>query len=572
MPHMRRVALALTALVLAAGCTPEEPEVPGPPVDARTLEEMAEAVGGDVLAALQRGYYPATSTDIAFVPEPYNVVVRWSGVGLGTDDADPSTTHPTPWDYHQRVPIVFYGPPHVRAGVATSSPGADVTLIPPTISNMLGVGSRPEWGDSLIGTTPRRIPRAIVVVAYDGGGWNLLEQWPDAWPELRKLMQEGDVHTNATIGSAPAVTSAIHANMGTGVYPSVHGMAEITGRRPDGSVGDLFFEHDADPQLLMEPTLADEWDLQNDNEAWVGMIGYESWHLGMMSHGAQWPGGDRDVAVLWNPDEGIGEFFANEELYEVPDYLPDEEDLRARLDEQDAEDGKLDGMWNEYDLQDPKVVPATPAFVIHQGQALLEMMRREPFGDDEITDLLFVELKPTDFGGHLWNMVSPEEEEVLRMQDRLLGQIVDTLDREVGKGEWVLAYTADHGQTPLPETTGGLRIHPDVLGGDVNTYFGRKIVQKVTPSGLFLDREAMDAAGITLEEVARFVGEYRYGDGLPKDADRSKIPEEELERRVFAGAFPGEYLGALTDAEIGDAGSGDYPEGDLTSPVSVPFP
>jgi hypothetical protein len=229
-------------------------------------------------------------------------------------------------------------------------------------------------------------------------------------------------------------------------------------------------------------------------------------------------------------------------------------------------------MWNEYDLQDPKVIPATPAFVIHQGQALLEMMKREPFGDDQVTDLLFVELKPTDFGGHLWNMVSPEEEEVLRTQDRLLGEIVDTLDREVGKGEWVLAYTADHGQTPLPETTGGLRIHPDVLGGDVNAYFGRKIVQKVTPSGLFLDREAMDAAGITLEDVARFVGAYRYGDGLPKDADRSKISEEDLQSRVFAGAFPGDYLGSLTDAQVGAAGPGEFPEGDLTSPVSVPFP
>ncbi len=586
-----RAALVLTVLLLAAGCTEEEPRpVPGPPQESRTLDQMAEAVGGDVLTALRRGYYPATSTDIAFVPEPYNVVVRWSGVGLGTDDADPSTTHPTPWSYHQRVPIVLYGPGHITPG-PPSDRSVDVTDLAPSFGWLLGKTTR--FGHPLHYFDPAGLPlrealppappepqpaplttrpRAVVLVAYDGGGWNLLERWPDAWPELRRLMDEGTVFTNATIGSAPAVTSAIHANMGTGRYPSSHGMAEITGRLPDGSVGDLFFEHDADPQLLLDTTLADQWDLDTNNEAWVGMIGYESWHLGMMSHGAQPTGADRDVAVLWNPDEGVGEFFANEELYEVPDYLPGEDDLRARLDEQDAEDGKLDGMWNEYDLQDPKVIPATPAFVIHQGQALLEMMRREPFGDDDVTDLLFVELKPTDFGGHLWNMVAPEEEEVLRAQDQLLGEIVDTLDREVGKGEWVLAYTADHGQTPLPETTGGLRIHPDVLGQDVDAYFGREIVQKVTPSGLFLDRGAMDVAGITLEDVARFVGEYRYGDGLPKDADRSKISDEELDRLVFAGAFPGDYLGALTDAQVGAAGPGEYPEGDLTSPASVPFP
>lgn len=580
----RRAVLALTALVLATGCTEEgPPPVPGPPQGSRTLDQMAEAVGADVLEALHAGYYPATSTDIAFVPEPYNVVVRWSGVGLGTDDADPSTTHPTPWSYHQRVPLVLHGARHIREGVVVERP-ADLTGLAATFEALTrGSGEAFDSGpldqeypangpllEALTGDGPS--PRAIVLVAYDGGGWNLLERWPDAWPELRRLMEEGTVFSNATIGSAPAVTSAIHANMGTGLPPAAHGMAEITGRRPDGSVGDLFFEHEADPQLLLEPTFGDEWDLENDNEPWVGMIGYESWHLGMMSHGAQWPGGDRDVAVLWNPDEGIGEFFANEDLYEVPDYLPDEDDLRARLDEQDAEDGELDGMWNEYDLQDPKVIPATPAFVIHQGQALLEMMRQEPFGDDEVTDLLFVELKPTDFGGHLWNMVSPEEEVVLRAQDELLGQIVDTLDREVGEGEWVLGFTADHGQTPLPETTGGLRIHPDVLGSEIDAYFGRKIVQKVTPSGLFLDRGLMDVAGITLEDVARFVGEYRYGDGLPKDADRSRIPEEELQRRVFAGAFPGDYLEGLTGEQVRAAGLGDYPEGDLRSLVPVPFP
>jgi len=572
MPPIRRAVLVLATVLSAAACTEGAQPVPGPPQGSRTLEEMAEAVGADVLAALQRGYHPDTSTDIAWVPEPYNVVVRWSGVGLGTDDADPSTSHPTPWDYHQRVPIVLYGPGEIRSGARSDRP-VDVTHLAPTLGALTGSdGGRrlPVLREALMPRKPS--VKAIVLVAYDGGGWNLLEQWPNAWPELRELMEEGTLFTNATIGSAPAVTTAIHANMGTGTYPSSHGMAEITGRLPDGTVGDLFFEHEVDPRLLLDPTEADLWDPDTDNEAWVGMLGYESWHLAMMSHGAQWPEGDRDVAVLWDADAGIGEFFTNEELYELPGYLPGEEELRARLDEQDAEDGEIDGMWNGYDLSDPNIIPATPAFVIHQGQALLEMIRREPFGRDDVTDMLFVELKPSDFGGHRWNMVAPEEEEVLRMQDRLLGEIVDTLDRRVGKGEWVLAFTADHGQTPLPETTGGLRIHPDIVGRDIDEYFGRPIVEKTTPSGLFLDHEVMRAEGITLEEVARFVGEYRYGDGLPKDADPSKIPDEDLDRRVFAGAFPGGYLGGLTEDALLAAGPGLFPEGDLTSRVPVPFP
>jgi hypothetical protein len=152
----------------------------------------------------------------------------------------------------------------------------------------------------------------------------------------------------------------------------------------------------------------------------------------------------------------------------------------------------------------------------------------------------------------------------------VLASVVRELDREVGRGRWVLAVTADHGQTPKPETTGGLRVHPDILGRKVEAYFGREIVEQVTPSGLFLDREALRRAEITPTDVARFVAGYRYGDGLPADVDRASIPGDVLGRRVFAAAMPSTYLAALTEREASLLGPGAYPEGDLTSPAPVP--
>jgi hypothetical protein len=561
----------MVAVVVAAACTsvPEPP--PGPPAGAPTVKEMAGALGADVMTALARGYDEATSTDVAFVPEPGTTVVRWSGKGLGTDAADPRTTHPTPWDYHQRVPIILFGPGFIRRG--TSERPVDVADLAPTFAELLGFQFDAPDGESLreaLGGNGREPPRAIVLVAYDGGGWNVLEQWPEGWPFQRRLAGEGFTYTNATIGSAPAVTSAIHANMGTGAYPRTHGVAEITARLPDGSVGDVYFAEEADPRLLRAETLADAWDRANGNRPWNGLLGYESWHLGMMGKGAEAEGGDRDVAVLWEDEPGIGRFFVNQTLYRLPPYLPGDDELHRRLTELDGEDGAIDGAWRGWDLSDPKVVPATPAFVEHQGRAVLGMLRREAVGDDSLTDFLFVELKPTDFGGHLWNMVAPEEEAVLQAQDRVLASLVRELDREVGRGRWVLAVTADHGQTPKPETTGGLRVHPDILGRKVEAYFGRKIVEQVTPSGLFLDREALRRAEITPTDVARFVAGYRYGDGLPADVDRASIPGDVLARRVFAAAMPSTYLAALTEREASLLGPGAYPEGDLTSPAPVP--
>jgi hypothetical protein len=565
----------MVLVAVAAACTDqnEQAKPTEPPRGAPTVEEMADRLGADVVEHLRRGYFPGRSSDILFVPTPGTTVVRWSGEGLGTDLSDPRTTHPTPWDYHQRVPIVLYGPGYIRAGKQIQR-SVDVTDIEPTFAELLGFEFDAPDGEPLADALLPRgrrggTPEVVVLVAYDGGGWNLLEEWPDAWPFQQELMNRGTTYLNATIGSAPSVTSAIHANMGAAAYPETHGMPEITARLPDGSVGDIYLD-EADPSLLETETLADAWDLGRGNRPWVGMVGYESWHLGMMSHGAESPhGADRDAAVLWEP-EPPGEFFTNEEFYDLPGYLPGEGVLDEHLRDLDGQDGAIDDRWMGWDLTDPKIIPGTPAFVEYQGDAILEMVEREPLGEDGFTDMLFIELKPTDFGGHLWNMVAPEEEFVLRAQDRLLRDLVEALDRKVGGHDYVLAVTADHGQTPKPETVDGFRVHPDLLGRAVDRYFGVKLIQKVTPSGLFVDRVAADRAGVSLEAIARFVGLYRYGDGLPADADRSLIAPEDLEQEVFVAALPATFFEGLTPEEVKAFGESDYTEGDLTRPAIEP--
>jgi hypothetical protein len=231
----------------------------------------------------------------------------------------------------------------------------------------------------------------------------------------------------------------------------------------------------------------------------------------------------------------------------------------------DASDGAVDGRWMGHDLEDPDVLPGTPAFVGYQGQALLEMIREEPIGQDDITDLLFVELKSTDRGAHLWNLFGEEQPHVLRAQDDLMRDLVAVLDERVGRGRYVLGLTADHGLSPLPEEVEGLRIHPEAIAGAVDEHFG-PIVEAATPSSLFLDVDAVRQRGIRPADVARFVGDLRYGHGLPEGVDLSTIPDDLLAKRVFAAAFPGRFVASLSEEETAGFGPSAYPEGDLTSP------
>jgi hypothetical protein len=546
--------------MLASACT-EEP-VPGAPEGSRTVEGMARAVGTDVVRHVARGYRDVLSGEIAVIPEPWNVLGQWTGGVRGR--LDPRTTHASPWDYHARVPLFLYGPGFIRSGIH-SDRAVTVADLAPTFAELLGMEfPTPEsepLREALVpeARRPER-PAAIVLVVYDGGGWNVLEQWPEAWPEERRLAFDGTAYTNATVGSAPAITAPVHANMGTGVFPEDHGLPENTARRPDGEIAEVYF-HEHDPRLLLEETVADVWDREQGNRPWVGLVGFESWHLGMMGHGAALAGGDRDMAALWNRDEN--EYWINEEIYAFPRPFP--ETLDRHLRGLDASDGARDGEWRGNDLTNDFLIPGTPAFVSWERDIVRSLFEHAPIGRDDLTDLLFIEMKSTDYGGHIWNMLRPHQSDILAAEDRLLGELRELLDQRIGPGRYVLAVTADHGQTPNPEVQDGVRIDRYLLEESIERYFGADVVETIHPSEIFLNRAVLETEGITWGEVARYVGEVRYRELVPEGTDPAWIGDR-LDDRVFAAALPGDYLEAITEPGLADLGPGVYPEGDLTTP------
>ena len=66
-------------------------------------------------------------------------------------------------------------------------------------------------------------------------------------------------------------------------------------------------------------------------------------------------------------------------------------------------------------------------------------------GADDVPDILFTNYKQIDLVSHAESMNSPQMESVVRASDEALGDLVRILNREVGRGQWVLALTADHG-------------------------------------------------------------------------------------------------------------------------------
>ena len=562
----RVLVLAVLAVVAAAAAAYVLKPARGAPEGAPRQEDMAAGVGAPVMRHIKRGYVPGRSGDVFLVPKPYSYLVgEWDLTSLGTSNPWMTTTHPNPWAYISRIPLIFYGPGYVPNGVRPDQP-VDAADLVPTYARMMRMDGVQADGQVLeeIGRG-KRPPKAIVTVIVDGGGWNALHEHTGSWPALDRLRKAGTSYENATTGSAPSITGAIHATFGTGDYPVTHGLPGNQLRAPEGSVEDAWLEN-ADPRFLEVPTLSDVWDRDRGNKAIVAAVAFEGWHLGMIGHGAQTQGGDKDIAVLWNDDEAA--WWINRDYYTLPTYL-EPTDLNALESYEralDDRDGIDDGAWFGHSLdylRQPTVRPGSPAFVRFTGDAVHAVVAKEGIGQDGITDLVWVEYKAPDFAGHLWNMVNAEEGDVLREVDRQIARLKRQLDRKVGKGSYVLAISADHGQQPLPESFGGWRINSEELELDIEARFG-SVVQKVTTVDVYFNRERLRDEGFSFADVARYLGTYTIGDNIPEDAPGAdRVPVARLDERLFAGAFSRGYIESLTSETIASFGAGDYDEGAL---------
>src|SRR5688500_13613615 len=140
------------------------------------------ALGENILTRIWRGHRSLRSEDIAAVPKAPNYLGSF-GV----------TSHSGPWDYLQRVPLVLYGPGRVqKLGLV---PDRDVTVadVYPTVGSWTGIDLPARYGRTLSDAiaVQRKAPKLLVFVVWDGVGRNVLNRWPERWPNLRSEERRG---------------------------------------------------------------------------------------------------------------------------------------------------------------------------------------------------------------------------------------------------------------------------------------------------------------------------------------------------------------------------------------------
>ena len=502
--------------------------------DSNDWMERACALPEKQLVRLWRGHHDAHSEDVTIVPLPPN----YSG-GFGI------TSHSGPWDYLQNVPLVFYGPGTIRP-VGSIDEFASVADVYPTVAEITDIPLPPRQGRALsdVIEPDGAQPKLIVTVVWDGVGRNVLERWEGRWPNLARISEEGASYLGASVGSSPSITPATHATLGTGSFPVAHSVTAIEYRGRGGNVRGVL--PGKDPSDLDLTTFADEIDRALSNLPIAGMLAWKNWHLGMLGHGAALEGGDLDQLALIGSDE---QMTGLEGVYETPQYLERFPGLEERADELDRSDGAADGLWRGRPLLEQH---DNPAWVRWQTDAILTMLEREGYGDDDAVDMFFTNYKPTDIVAHQHNMDSPEMGAVLEAQDAALGQLIGFLDRAVK--DYVVVVTSDHGNTPPPTRSGAWPVSQAQLEADVNAAFdvakGETLLEATTAAGPFLDRDVARRLDVTAVDVAEFLNGYTIRDNYREDTLPAGY-EDRGDENILAAAFPSDEIGAILECATG---------------------
>lgn len=402
-------------------------------------------------------------------------------------------------------------------------------------------------------------PRLIVAITVDQMRADYLTRYEVGFGEdgFRRMFDEGFAAMDHHFGYAPTYTGPGHASISTGTTPAVHGIisnnwysrsegrvvycAEDTSVTGVGMPGtDPGKKGQMSPGRMRASGWADELKLHFSSPQGPSPIVIGA---SMKDRGAILPAGHAADGAFWLHS---GDFITSTHYMEaLPDWVQAfnasnaaealvaggwalrdaPESYQSSMVDNTPYEGKFKGGERPtlpYDLQalaekngGLDILKGTP-----MGNALLvdfalAAIQGEGLGQDEVPDVLALSFSSTDYVGHQFGAHAVETEDTYRRLDDQLARLFDTLDDQVGKGQWMAFLTADHGAVTVPglEKARGLPVgywNPEAMKAEVEAAllerYGRNdFILKYDNDQFFLDRPMMLREGLDAEGIARFI-------------------------------------------------------------------
>lgn len=341
------------------------------------------------------------------------------------------------------------------------------------------------------GTAPQpepQAPRLAVILVVDQMRADYVDRFRGDWTAgLKRLLDKGAWFSRAAYPYLTTVTCPGHATVSTGAFPRLHGVFQNAwydrnaGRvqtcTEDGSVRGVAYGDGSapgeSPARLLLPSFADEMRAQRNARVVT---------LALKARSAIMLAGRGGDAVTWINDAldtwQTSTAFAAEPVPAVKAFVdanPIDADFGrtwerlmppARYPEQDAGLGEL--TVRGWTTSFPHVLKGDPGDS-DPDRDFYEQWQRSPYADAYVakfagalaesfqlgrrdtTDVLAISFSTPDLVGHAFGPHSQEIRDIYAHLDRSIGMLLDRLDALVGRNQYVVGLTSDHGVTDIPE-------------------------------------------------------------------------------------------------------------------------
>ena len=324
-------------------------------------------------------------------------------------------------------------------------------------------------------------PKLVVGIVVDQMRWDYLYRYYDQYKEggFKRLLNDGFSCENTLINYLPSYTAVGHSVIYSGSVPAIDGIVgndwidQITGKSwyctedstvqavgTTGKVGEM------SPHNLLVSTITDELRLATNFESRV--VG-----VSLKDRAAILPAGHTANGAFWFDDASARFITSSYYMNELPVWVKKFNDS--------GEPQKLVSMgWNtlypvntyKQSTQDNvtwegkfpgEAAPVFPHDMKNIYAKDHENLRSTPFGNTltldfakaavdgydlgngKATDFLTINCASTDYVGHKYGPNSIEMEDTYLRLDKDLSDFFKYLDQKVGKGNYLLFLTADHG-------------------------------------------------------------------------------------------------------------------------------
>ena len=392
-------------------------------------------------------------------------------------------------------------------------------------------------------------PKLVVGIVVDQMRYDYLTRfWEDYGNGgFKRMVNEGFLCKNHHFNYAPTSTGPGHASVYTGTTPAVHGIigndwydkvtdAEVYVASDESynSVGTTGDAGKMSPHRMLTTTITDQ------NRLHTQMRG-KTIAVAVKDRGAVLPGGHTANAAYWFEGGATGNWITSTYyMEELPQWVKDFNDSEAveaykkpwetlKPLAEYAESGTdrnpyegrfrgettstfphdLPGLWEDngkFGLL--RITPFGNAITTDFALAALEY---EALGVDSHTDFLTVSYSSTDYVGHFFGVNSVEIQDTYLRLDKDLERLLQGLDAKVGKGQYTVFLTADHGAIHVPSFLKDQKIpagYLDFKGLRENfmeflkyRYGTTDVVKTISNFQVFLDRKVIANLDMDLDDV-----------------------------------------------------------------------